>query len=198
MSIASIVSEWVPRELAPSLSYPLASTPRVAVLGVRICADRRAERQVRCFLHWRSSELEEWRPQTLAGHRTEILTLGALRSRGYLLLPDLKQPLLIFSGLHEGPLTSEEHERLWKLFGLPVFEQIRGANEELLAQECDAREGWHPVLDEAGDPIQSTAQLHGGRWNVSTHFEPCACGWTGWRMVADARDREEHLCAAAR
>ena len=79
----------------PALNYPLPEAERIAVVGVQL----RAERRVRSYLHWRTPDLEAWRPQALAGHRTELLAIGELRRRRFVPLLDLTFPLVVLSSL---------------------------------------------------------------------------------------------------
>jgi hypothetical protein len=144
----------------PALSYPLSEAERIAVVGAQL----RAERRVRSYLHWRTPDLEAWRPQALAGHRTELFAIGELRRRQFVPLLDLTFPLLVLSSLREGPLSDEEHDRLWTLYGLPVYEQIRGADEVLLGWECDARDGWHLALNASGDPMLTLDRVRAAGW----------------------------------
>ncbi len=175
----------------PALDYPLPGVGRIAVVGARL----RPERNVRSYPHWRTAELEAWRPEALAGHRSELFALGELRRQGFIPLKDLKFPLVVLSSLREGPLSGERHDRLWSLYGLPVYEQIRGADEALLGWECDAREGWHLAPDADGDPRLALQRLRAAGWKGRKIHERCACGETCLRLLADVR--EERLAMAA-
>ena len=46
-------------------------------------------------------------------------------------------------------MSTEQRERLWDAFELPVFEQLRGFEGELLASECDAHDGLHLETENA-------------------------------------------------
>jgi phenylacetate-coenzyme A ligase PaaK-like adenylate-forming protein len=52
---------------------------------------------------------------------------------------------LVYDG-QEG-LTSADRELFWRSFGVPVFEELLGAGNELIAMECDAHDGLHLVGD---------------------------------------------------
>lgn len=184
------------RELSvsdPALDYPLSEASRIAVIGVQV----RAGRRVRSYPHWRSCELEAWRPQALAGHRSELLSIGELRRRQFLPLRELAFPLLVFSSLREGPLSNEQRDRLWKLYGLPVYEQIRGVDESLLGWECDAHEGWHLALDACGNPKLTTGRARAAGWQGGEVNGLCACGKTCLRLVAEVREKALSLAAGA-
>ena len=175
----------------PGLEYPLPGVARVAVIGARY----RAQSGVVSFPHWRSSELERWRPQALAGTRAELFSLGQLRERRYLTLDYLVYPLVVFSTLREGPLTAADHDRLWELFGLPVYEQIRDAAGALLARECDARTGYHLLPDENGVPKLGPARLRAAGWQGDLVPGLCPCGELCLRWLPAASLRALSLAA---
>lgn len=177
--------------VSPALDYPLPEAERIAVLGAQL----RPERRVRSYLHWRTPELVAWRPQALAGHRMELFSIGELRRRRFVPLLDLTFPLVVLSSLREGPLSREQHDRLWTLYGLPVYEQIRGADETLLAWECDAREGWHLALNTNGDPLLALDRVRAAGWLGHEIDGRCDCGETGPRLLIDSR--QDALCLAA-
>lgn len=177
----------------PALEYPLSGAERIAVVGARL----RAERRVRSYLHWRTNELEAWRPQALAGHRSELFAIGELRRRQFLPLSDLTFPLVVLSSLREGPLSSEQHDRLWALYGLPVYEQIRGADETLLGWECDAKEGWHLAPNAGGDSSLTVERLRAAGWYGSEIQDRCACGETCLRLVLEVRENALFLASGA-
>jgi hypothetical protein len=177
----------------PALNYPLSEAERIAVVGAQL----RAERRVRSYLHWRTPDLEAWRPQALAGHRTELFAVGELRRRQFVPLLDLTFPLLVLSSLREGPLSDEEHDRLWTLYGLPVYEQIRGADEMLLGWECDAREGWHLALNASGDPMLTLDQVRAAGWRGKQTHDRCACGETCHRLMVELRQSALSMAAGA-
>lgn len=177
----------------PSLNYPLPGAQRIAVVGTRM----RAERRVRSYPHWRTPELEAWRPQALAGHRSELFAIGELRRKQFIPLKDLDFPLIVLSSLREGPLTSEEHDRLWSLYGLPIYEQIRSVEEVLLGWECDAKDGWHLALNSSAEPKLSLERIRAASWQGRQIQDRCACGETCLRLVVEARESCLSLDAGA-
>ena len=182
----------VPADYA-ALDYPLPGAERIAVVGARL----RAERRVRSYPHWRTPDLEAWRPQALAGHRSELFAIGKLRRRELLPLPDLKFPLVVLSSLREGPLSSEQHDRLWTLYGLPVYEQIRGTDDTLLGWECDAREGWHLALKSDGEPRLTVERVRAAGWRGSETHGRCACGESCPRLVVEVHENALSMASGA-
>ncbi len=185
----------------PALEYPLPAAERIAVIGVQL----RAERCVRSYPQWRTpalgasrpQALESWKPQALAGHRSELFSIGELRRRGHLSLAELALPLVVLSSLREGPLSAAQHDRLWSLYGLPVYEQIRAADETLLAWECDAREGWHLALNADGSPKLTSERVRAAGWQGNELPAPCPCGETCLRLMVDANESVLSLASGA-
>jgi hypothetical protein len=130
---------WRQNTDLPELSYPVPRVPRIAVLGMTV----RQTKGILCFPEWTCAQLLQADPQALAGSFDELAEVARLEADNYLLLPSLRYPLLVFTQPGEGPLTPLQHDRLWRWFRLPIFEQIRDAQGKLLAYECDTRESFH-------------------------------------------------------
>lgn len=125
----------------PALEYPLQPWPRIAVLGLAV----RQESGIAVFPEWSNQNLPAVNPRALAGWLPDLEHVARLRDSGRLALPELSFPLLVFSTPEDGPLTEIEHDRLWTAFKLPVFEQIRTRDGQLVAVECDSKHGFHSV-----------------------------------------------------
>lgn len=143
----------------PRLHYPLPGRPRIAVLGCRL----RREEGVRCFVPWTCHQLMRLAPEALAGSLPDLLEAARLQREGFLELAALELPLVVFSRLDSGAMTAGERSLLWRAFGLPFFEQIRDAEGGLLAYECDARDGFHWVDEEAGAGVGRAGRCGCGR-----------------------------------
>ncbi len=142
------------------LEYPLAPAPRICVLGFGI----RREKNVIPLAGWRRDARELERAESLAGSFLQIWEVGVAAARGLIRLPRLAYPLVVITRIGEAPLGAEEHDELWRTFGLPVLEQIRDSEGRLLAFECEARRGFHTTNPEALAPgFESLAG-------------PCPCG----------------------
>jgi hypothetical protein len=152
------------------------------VIGARL----RAERGVRSYPYWRTPELEAWRPDALAGHRSELFAIGELRRQGFISLADLRFPLVVLTSVREGPLRGEQHDRLWDLYGLPVYEQIRSTDEDLLGWECPARDGWHLALNADGEPKLTPQRASATGWHGGYVYNRCPCGETCLRLLAES------------
>lgn len=51
-------------------------------------------------------------------------------------------PIVVLSS-ESALLSEDEREQLWRLYEVPVFEQVVGAGGQLLAAECEAHDGLH-------------------------------------------------------
>lgn len=123
---------------AEQLKYPLGNAPRTAVVGRMVAESRR----VRCFSSLYAEKLRAFEPQALAA------PLDALRAAAGEAAAPLRNAVIVFSGILEGPLTPADGDELWRRYEVPVFEQFLGLNGELLAWECEIHHGLH-VREEA-------------------------------------------------
>lgn len=138
------------KALRETLHYPLGAAPRTAVAGRRVAESRR----VQCFPTLQDERLGAFEPQAIAA------PLDALRASIGLPLrhPPLRNAVIAFSGILEGPLTPEDADRFWRVYQVPVFEQFLGLDGELLAWECEMHHGMH-VREEAA-VFQTEAENH--------------------------------------
>lgn len=144
-----------------ALHYPLYPPPRVAVLGL----EARGPRGVHSFPQWTAEDLRRLRPQALAGWWNDLAEAARLVLAGELELPCLQYPVVVFVRPESAPLPARCHDRLWEWFGAPTIEQIRMPDGELLAYECEARDGYHAVSAEAAE-----------RLGLVRSALPCPCG----------------------
>jgi hypothetical protein len=125
-----------------SLAYPLEPPPRIALFGPHFVSPG----PTRHFTSLDWLEIERFQPETIAAPWSvfrQILDQHPIRR-----LPTLRRPLLVFSELSSGLLEPADRDVLWQAFGLPLFEQWRGWDGELLASECEAHEGLHVHIDQ--------------------------------------------------
>ena len=149
-----------------SLEYPLDPMPRVAVLGLSL----RSERRVPVFETWTVKQLESARPQALAGSLKDLIEVAALREMRVLKLRSLSYPLIVITRLSEPRLSESDHDRLWRLFRLPVFEQVRDITGRLVAWECESRNGFHVAPD-------APARMAGSvEWPEQCNCKPAMAG----------------------
>ncbi len=138
--------------------YPIPPAPRTAVLVPWFSKAKDSPRSVRIFSGGWGPDAAAFEPAAIAGTYEQLRALD-LRSA-----PSLTHALIVLSRPGEGRLTEENRDRLWRTFGVPVFEQIVGRSGELLAAECEAHDGLH---------IESP-HLRVGHEYVDA--SPCPCG----------------------
>lgn len=192
----SVAKAAAPRE---ALLYPIGAAPRTAVVGRAVIETRR----VQCFSALHSERFQAFAPQAIAA------PLDAFRAAPAEPAP-LRNAVIVFSGILQGPVTPEDGDRLWNRYQVPVFEQFLGMDGELLAAECEIHHGLH-VREEAAEfesgeeerllvsflanPRLPLLRLETGLCGRLVE-EPCPCGNPAPRLV-DLRRRVVRPRAAA-
>ena len=116
-----------------------------------------------------SAGVRAFDPQAAAGSLAQIESLAGT--------VNLTHAVIIFRDVAEPGLTEAEHERLWRAFQVPAFEQIIAADGTLYEGECDTHDGLH---------IESADFDAGDREIDQT---PCACGRSTPRLVSGVGSR---------
>jgi hypothetical protein len=113
--------------------YPLGPEPRTAVLGpwFRETAD------VRIFPRGWTAEAESFAPEAIAATWPQLRELARNNS------VSPTRALIVVARPGSALLSNANREALWRVFHVPVFEQIIGARGKLLAAECEAHDGLH-------------------------------------------------------
>jgi hypothetical protein len=138
--------------------YPVGSRVRTAVLAPWF----RSTNAGRVFPNGWSAETARYSPEAVAGTREQLLKLEA----------KLTHATIVLVRVGDALLTDADRELLWRRFRVPIFEQIIGADGELLAAECEAHDGLH---------VENLAE-----WTTGYRLElsPCACGKKTPRLQA--------------
>jgi phenylacetate-coenzyme A ligase PaaK-like adenylate-forming protein len=63
--------------------------------------------------------------------------------------PSVSCWMAVLSSLAAAPIGQEDRDLLWRAFGVPVFEQLRGWDGSVLARECEVHDGLHVDEDAA-------------------------------------------------
>jgi hypothetical protein len=131
---------WAAAPAEPQrLECHLPQTGRTAVLA----SGFEETDTVRCFPYQPFEELAEFQPESLAGPVQRLCRLAETVTDRRIELGSLRHAVIAFTGLKHGCLKDEQRDLLWRVFQVPVYEQFRGFSQELLAWECEAREGLH-------------------------------------------------------
>ena len=113
--------------------------------------------------------LRVWGPEALVLPLGLALSLANRKQLGLFDLPSLNTAIVILTSLEESPLASRHRDLLWRVFGVPVFEQLRGSDGAVIARECEVHDGLH-----------FQPELRGLRGDIVT--DHCACGAETPRM----------------
>lgn len=146
-----------PKATGAPFVHPLNSAPKTIILAQGF----RETRNARVFPNGWCEEAARLGPCSIAAPFEELRRL-ALRST------ELRHAVVVLTyGLNPG-LSEEDRDFLWNAFGVPVFEQCLGPDNELLAAECEAHDGMHVFGAVKSVPLQ-----HG----------ICGCGSTVPRLM---------------
>jgi hypothetical protein len=124
------------------LRFPLRVPARLAILAAKF----QANAQTRVFDSSDLGGLLEYAPEALAMPLNPALSLADRKLRGLIDLPSLKSAIVVLSSANAsdgGPLAGHHRDLLWKAFGLPVFDQLRGLDGRVVARECEVHDGLH-------------------------------------------------------
>jgi hypothetical protein len=88
------------------------------------------------------------RAQAVAGPVETLKELCSAVTAGPVKLPQLRFGAIAFAGISRSLLNETDREMMWRVFRVPIYVQFRGFRGELLARECEHRNGLH-VLPEA-------------------------------------------------
>jgi hypothetical protein len=113
-----------------SFRYPLDPCPKVTVICDTLHAPGCTHVAESAWV-----DPHDLRTETLAAPASLLLDLPD----GW--MPQL--PLVAFTGSRHGFLDVSDRERLWRRFGVPVFEQLIDDDGRIFASECEAHEGLH-------------------------------------------------------
>jgi hypothetical protein len=166
MQVRLRMSGRAARFLRPRLRavfQPPLKVARTAVLIPGIAQSRR----VHVYPEGWSERAACYAPEILAGRIHQLRDLARRPDR-----PPISHALVVLRYGDDPPLTQEDRDRLWGVFGVPVFEQILNQWNELLAAECGAHAGMHVVSGCAGLPLEEA---------------PCQCGGTAPRLMLPQR-----------
>ena len=104
--------------------------------------------------------------RVIASTPAVLRALAEAAVSGRMKLPAVEAAVVAFTGIGHGGLTELERDLFWRVFQVPVFEQLLAPDGRVMAMECDAHDGLH-LLDE-------DAPLEGYR--ALLDHTPCGCG----------------------
>ncbi len=122
-----------------SFRFPLAGPVRIALVEGKFRADKDMRESTADDLDW----LQSYDPDALVAPLDIALSLADRRQRGLFDLPNLKTAIVVLTSFATTPLADHHRDLLWKAFGVPIFEQLRGWGGTILARECEVHDGLH-------------------------------------------------------
>jgi hypothetical protein len=138
--------------------------PRTAILAQGF----QETKMVRVYPQGWDDRAARFQPTSIAGPVEKLLQLASTGLH-------LEHSVIAFTYEGGPALSSDDRDLLWRSFGVPVFEEHLGQNNELLAMECDAHSGLHVVAGCTDRRLES---------------ERCACGNRSPRISRGARIEE--------
>jgi len=144
--------------------HPVDPAPRTAILAPGF----RESRSARVFPEGWTERARRFNPASVAGP-LDLLRRLARDTWSF------DQAVVVFTYSGGTGLSPLDRERLWKAFGVPVFEQYLSPRNRLLATECDAHSGLHVVSGCEGFRLE---------------HEVCPCGNPAPRLLRGLRIEE--------
>jgi hypothetical protein len=134
-------------------TFPLSGPVRVALLeegfrtdaNVRVCAPG--------DMVW----LRSYAPEALVAPLDLALSLADRKRRGILDLPSVRTAIVVLTYSEDSPLADDYRDLLWRAWGVPIFEQLRGPDGTVIARECEVHDGLHIVGTDAGNDVGHNA-----------------------------------------
>lgn len=124
-------------------TFPLSGAVRVALLEEGF----RGDANVRTFAPDDLASLRSWAPEALVAPLDLALSLADGKRRGILDLPSVSTAIVVLTFADDSPLTDDHRDLLWRAWGVPVFEQLRGPDGAVIARECEVHDGLHIAAD---------------------------------------------------
>ncbi len=137
-----------------------------------------------------------FRPEALAAPAWLLADFARGIESGILPRVALRHYVIAFTGSAEGLLPGDDRDLLWRVFGVPVFEQFLGFDGSAVAVECEAHAGLHirvnrAILEFSWGEILLTSllDLETPALRVRTgltaglSLSRCGCGTPGVRLI---------------
>jgi hypothetical protein len=127
--------------------YPLPGARRTALPRIALLdTDFEPGPNVARFAGDEIPRMRVWEPEVLVVPLSLALTLADQKQRGLLDLPSLSTAIIALTSVEDSPIVDHHRDLLWRAFGVPLFEQLRGTKGGVIAVECEVHDGLH-LLD---------------------------------------------------
>lgn len=124
---------------AQRFCFPLSCAVRIALLEGGFYADP----HIREFTREDTVPMRSYAPEALVAPLDIALWLADQKARGLFDLPSLHTAMVVLTSFDDSPLAEHHRDLLWRAFGVPVFEQLRGWGGAIVAKECEVHDGLH-------------------------------------------------------
>jgi hypothetical protein len=145
-------------------TFPLSGPVRVALLEEGFRTDANVCTWTPGDMVW----LRSYAPEALVAPLDLALSLADRKRRGILDLPSVRTAIVVLTYAEDSPLAGDYRDLLWRAWGVPVFEQLRGPDGTVTARECEVHDGLHIVT------LQEL--LPGARTDLEVVNGVCECG----------------------
>jgi len=152
------------RKTGARFVHPMVPMPRTAILAPGFQETKLS----RVFPAGWNDAAERFQPTSIAGPPDQLRRLVRAGVQP-------QHSVVAFSYDGQEGLTVSDRELFWKTFGVPVFEQLLNAANELIAMECDVHDGLH---------------LMGDFKDLKAGISTCPCGNPAPRMARPRRIEE--------
>jgi hypothetical protein len=163
---------------------------------------------VEAFSYERWTELERYRPRILVGPATDLRRLAEQVELGTVDIRSVDRAVFVLTACGGTPVSDVARVVLWQTFGVPVRELLIGAEDILLACECELQEGWHPQPYATFSIHQNELLVHAFRQQArrtgllgNIESALCPCGRPGMRLTdieaLGPRELPQELAATA-
>lgn len=122
-------------------TFPLSGPVRVALLEEGFRTDANVRTCAPDDMVW----LRSYAPEALVAPLDLALSLADRKRRGILELPSVRTAIVVLTSCEDSPLSDDHRDLLWRAWGVPVFEQLRGLDGTIIARECEVHDGLHIV-----------------------------------------------------
>jgi hypothetical protein len=101
-------------------------------------------------------------------------------------VPAISFGLIVLTDLSGPGLTSRHRDLLWRAFHVPIYEQLRDWDGEVIARECEAHDGLHLISGTDARIENGELRVHNRRTHIEASIiaDPCDCGTETVRLQA--------------
>jgi hypothetical protein len=117
-------------------------------------------------------------PEAIVATLSDAIQLADARLLDPSRVPSLSFGLIVLTGV-SGPALNDRHRDLiWRAFHVPVFEQLRDWDGNVIARECEAHDGLHLLSGTDARLEQNELWVDNRRTNIEASIvaDACECG----------------------